>query len=192
MITASITFEFERADKAAALEALFFAAVNAAAPHSPKNDPEALGRPWIDLPADLYFWAARTMQTMSPPATVLEKLLQRFPEVAGVRVAGRDARPLRPSILEVAPREFFKKEGSLPDFSRLLADHWRAQAQEVVNATPPGHFALFSAPSLEGDQMRFRLAYLPAEMLPPHGQGVPGIDPALSWYVGPVKPAGLV
>lgn len=179
MTTVSIVFEADQ-PPAKLLENLFFAAVSATVPRADQS----LGRPWIEVPPDLYFWATHTMEYDGSPVTVIERLLQRFPEVAGIRIAGSNNRPLRPSILELAPREFFMKKETLSDFSKLLEKYWRAQAKEVIDATPSGHFALFSAPTLEDERMMFRLAYLPEER---RRESTAGLDPSVSWYAGPVN-----
>lgn len=179
MTTVSIVFEADQ-PPGKLLENLFLAAVSASVP----RPDQSLGRPWIEVSPDLYFWAATTVEYAASPVTMIERLLQRFPEVAGIRIAGSNNRPLRPSILELAPREFFKKRETLPGFSKLLEKYWRAQAKEVIDATPPGHFALFSAPTLEDERMVFRLAYLPEGR---RRESTAGLDPSVSWYAGPVN-----
>lgn len=158
---------------------------------------QGLGKPWVELPADVFFHVSTTRWSNGGPETVLEVLLRRYPEVAGVRVAGRDDRPLRPSIMELAPNWLLEKKSTMADelelasgYSAMLEKmrrHWIAQVKKLIEATPSGCFALFSTPVLEGEAMRFRLAYLPAKMFPTREKPLPGLDPALSWEAGPIR-----
>lgn len=149
-----------------------------------------IGEVWVEVPADLFFRASTRTVSKDRPDTILEVVVRRFPDLAGVRVAGRTEGPISPSILEVAPTWLIEKKPGLPNFQALtekLLECWRAQVEAVIAATPPGAFALFSSPALEGQEMRFRLAYLPAAMYPTQKSPIPGLDPALSWHVGPIR-----
>lgn len=183
MASVSITFDVESPHEL--ISSLFRTAAAAAS----LTGDQGLGRPWIELPADLFFRISTTLWSQTEPETILARMLRHFPEVQGVRVAGRMAHPISPSILELAPEWQQKKLPAMPDLTMRIREAWRKKAEEVIEQTPPGHFALFSAPAFEGDAMRFRLIYLPAARHLREGDQLPpGCDPALRWHVGPIKP----